>query len=90
MFGFSKHAPQAQSRDIARERLKTVLSQDRSKVSPRMVELLRADVIRSLSSYMELDESACVLTVQASGSSGSMLVASFPVKKVKEIGRNAF
>jgi cell division topological specificity factor len=79
------------SKDIARERLKMVLAQDRTSISPQILNMLKANIIELVSGYMEIDEGGVQvqLTRNTSGHRGatSELVANIPIRKVKNIGK---
>lgn len=44
------------SKSVAKERLKLVLIQDRTNVSPHFLEMVKGDIIKVISDYMEIDE----------------------------------
>lgn len=44
------------SKNVAKERLKLVLIHDRTNVSPRFLEMIKGDIIKVISDYMEIDE----------------------------------
>jgi cell division topological specificity factor len=46
----------AKSKDIAKERLRLVLVHDRVNVSPQFMEVLKEDMIKVISNYMEINE----------------------------------
>ena len=70
------------SRDIARDRLKVVLIHDRANVSPEVMEHLRADIIRVISNYMEINQRDMEITL-ANDEDSVALVANIPVSKMK-------
>lgn len=45
----------SKSKNIAKDRLKLVLMQDRLAISPHVMEKLRDDVIMAISKYVEID-----------------------------------
>lgn len=70
------------SAQVARDRLRLVLVHDRASVSPQLLESLKNDLMKVISSYMDIDESA--MDVQLSGDDGQVaLVANIPVKGMK-------
>jgi len=74
------------SKTVAKERLRLVLVHDRVNVSPKLLQALKEDLIRVISDYMEIDESA--LEVSLSSESDSVaLVANIPVLKMKRTFR---
>ncbi|NLY43658.1 MAG: cell division topological specificity factor MinE [Clostridiaceae bacterium] len=76
------------SKDIARERLKLVLIHDRANVSPQLLEMLKTEIIKVISNYMEVqvDELDIQLT-RIKNSEGdrtiSALVANIPIRNVR-------
>src|SRR5699024_6406982 len=80
------------SKNIAKERLKMVLTHDRSTVPPKYLDMMRDDMLQVMSSYMELDEEGLDIqltrVVNDDDTYTSTLVANIPVKKMKNIGKN--
>lgn len=70
------------SKDLAKERLRLVLVQDRAILSPGMLDALKRDLIEVISKYMELDEAGLEVELERQDESVA-LVANIPVKKVK-------
>jgi len=86
---FGKSKP---SKDVAKERLKLVLIHDRANVSPQFLEMLKGEIIKVISNYMDIDQSALdiQLTRTKSDSGDSVvpaLVANIPIKSVKNSGK---
>ncbi len=80
------------SKDIAKERLKLVLIHDRANVSPQFLEMIKGEIIKVISDYMEIDESALEIKLtrtkrDADNSTVPALVANIPIKKMKETGK---
>jgi len=80
------------SKDIAKERLKLVLIHDRANVSPQFLEMLKSEIMKVISNYMEIDndELDIQLTRTRSEESGRMvsaLMANIPIKNVKDFGK---
>ncbi|NLD48023.1 MAG: cell division topological specificity factor MinE, partial [Clostridiaceae bacterium] len=44
------------SKDLAKERLKLVLIHDRANVSPQFLEMVKGEIIKVISNYMDVDE----------------------------------
>jgi len=66
------------SKNVAKERLRLVLVHDRSSISPHILNALKEDMIKVISTYMEIDEEA--LEVSLSNEDESVaLVANIPV-----------
>ena len=77
---FSKN--EKSSRDIARDRLKVVLIQDRANLAPDVMENLRDDIIRVISNYMEINKKDMELSFENEANSVA-LVANIPVSRMK-------
>lgn len=77
---FSKN--EKSSRDIARDRLKVVLIQDRANLAPDVMENLRDDIIRVISNYMEINKNDMELSLENEANSVA-LVANIPVSRMK-------
>jgi len=80
------------SKDIAKERLKLVLIHDRANVSPKFLELIKGDIIKVISNYMEIEEKGFEIRLtrikQDNENYTSALVANIPIKKMKNMGKN--
>jgi cell division topological specificity factor len=70
------------SKDIAKERLRLVLVHDRVNVSPQFIEMLKEDIVRSISCYMEIDEKSMEVNLASSNSSVA-LIANIPIRRMK-------
>ena len=55
LFGFFGKRKE-QSKDVAKERLKLVLVHDRADLSPKLLEMMKGDIIRVISEYAEIDK----------------------------------
>ena len=81
-----------QPRDIARDRLKLLLIHDRSNCSPKMLEMLKADIIKVISNYMDIDEEEMDIQLAQVDTEESnnvpMLFANIPIKSVHKVPRN--
>ncbi|HHW70782.1 MAG TPA: cell division topological specificity factor MinE [Clostridiales bacterium] len=80
------------SKDIAKERLKLVLTHDRANVSPKYLDMIKDDIMKVMSDYMEIDEEGIDINLTRMANDDdtytSTLVANIPVKKMKNIGKN--
>ena len=77
------------SKNVAKERLKLVLINDRSNFSPRFLEMIRGDILRAVSEYIEVNEAEFDLKITKTRSSSddktvSSLVVTMPISKIKE------
>ncbi|NPV27199.1 MAG: cell division topological specificity factor MinE [Firmicutes bacterium] len=79
--------PNTGSKSVAKERLRLVLVHDRVNVSPQLLEALKEDLIRVISEYMEIDQSALEVSFNNSDNSVA-LIANIPVLKMKRIFKN--
>lgn len=80
------------SKDVAKDRLKLVLIHDRANVSPQFLEMLKSEIIKVITNYMDVDEDALdiQLTRTKSDDGESMvpaLYASIPIKNIRKSGR---
>jgi len=74
------------SKNVAKERLRLVLVQDRCNIAPHILESLKEDLISVISEYMEIDESG--LEVTFSNEEGTLaLVANIPILRMKRTYR---
>jgi cell division topological specificity factor len=93
MFDFLKFLnKQPASKDVAKERLRLVLIQDRgSNVDPQILEQLKNDIIKVINKYLDVDEQALEIELTkpetectAEGKNFSQaLVANIPIKGIK-------
>jgi cell division topological specificity factor len=80
------------SKDVAKERLKLILIHDRTNIPPQFLNMIKGDLIKVISDYADVDEEGIEITV-STGDTGkrddnlSSLVASIPIKKVKNMGK---
>lgn len=70
------------SREIAKERLKLMLIQDRVQISPGLMEEIKEAFLTSLGKYLDVDREKAELSLQI-GEKHSQLVATVPIKRVK-------
>jgi cell division topological specificity factor len=74
--------PAVGSKDIAKERLRLVLLHDRANVSPQYMGLLRDDMIKVVSNYMEINPQDMEVNLNRDDQTVT-LVANIPVSAVK-------
>ncbi|NLW01398.1 MAG: cell division topological specificity factor MinE [Clostridiales bacterium] len=83
---------ESKSKDIAKERLKLVLIHDRTNISPKYLDMIKDDVIKVISNYIEIDEKGMDIRLsripQKGDTYSTALVANIPIKKVKKLGPN--
>ena len=78
------------SKNVAKERLKLVLVHDRSQFSPKVLDMIKEDVIKVISKYADIDEDEIDIKLtrmkkEKDSKSMSALVANIPIKKLKEL-----
>ncbi len=76
------------SKNVAKERLKLVLVNDRTNCSPRFLDMIRGDLLNVISDYMEIDEEGLDIKItkkkrDTDDTMISALMASIPIKKMK-------
>jgi len=76
------------SKNVAKERLRLVLVHDRADVSPQLLEELKEDLIKVISNYMEIDESALEVNLDTSDNMVA-LVANIPVIRMKRTAKRS-
>ena len=72
------------SRDSAKKRLKLVLVHDRSSLSPRLVELIKEEILQVISKYVEIDDMGTEMSFDEQGDQAA-LIANIPVKGLRRI-----
>lgn len=77
-----KQESSSQSKNVAKDRLRLVLVQDRSNCSPQILEALKVDLINVISNYMEIDESGLDVTISNEDQSLA-LVANIPILRMR-------
>lgn len=79
-----------QSKDIAKDRLKLVLIHDRINCSSQILEMIKTDIIRVISNYMEIDEDGLEMEITNTKSNTnndmvSVLYANIPIKNIRKL-----
>ena len=80
---FSKQS----SKDVAKERLKLILIQDRNSISPDVLEAIREDMLKVISKYIEIDNEDVDIkmsSVEEIEGMSPALIASIPIKRIKK------
>lgn len=78
-----------QSKNIAKERLKLVLIQDRNNISPGIMGNIKSSIAEAISKYMEIEESGIDIKLSRSKKDElskpvSELVINIPIINIKE------
>lgn len=85
---FFKKKPENTSKDYAKDRLKLVLVHDRMNCSSQVLEMLKTDIIKVISNYMEIDEEELDIQISQAQSddNGSVpvLYANIPIKGMRK------
>ena len=71
------------SKSVATNRLKLVLMQDRTNLTPKILEQMRSELIDLLSRYVELDKELLELNFEQEGSQVALML-SIPVIRAKD------
>ena len=74
------------SADEARDRLKLLLVSDRSNCSPETMELIKNDIIKVISKYMEIEPQGLDIQITQNDEehSGPALFANIPIREMKK------
>jgi len=88
LFG-KESASSGTSKNVAKERLKLVLVHDRTNCTPHFLEMVKEDIIKVISDYMEIDEDGLDIKITKTkrdydDSSIPALIANIPIKKMKD------
>ena len=67
------------SGEVAKDRLKLLLVSDRSNCSPETMELIKNDIIKVISKYMEIQ-----ITQNSEESEGPALYANIPIRELRK------
>ena len=71
------------SKDTARNRLRVVLMQDRTNLTPELMERMRKELVELLSKYVEMDKEALELNLEQDGDQVALML-SIPVIRAKD------
>ncbi len=76
------------SKSVAKDRLKLVLIHDRANCNTEVLEMMRMDILKTISKYMDFDESELELDIGSTRSdSGNVvpaLTANIPIRNIKK------
>ena len=77
------------SKSVAKERLKLVLIHDRVDCSPKLLDMIKTDILTVISNYAEIEDEGLEIKMSKSrGDDGeiavSSLVANIPLKNLKD------
>lgn len=80
---FGRREPAARSASVAKQRLVEVLVQDHVRVTPQVMEAIRADISRVLSKHLSIDTDQVQVNITRS-ENGENLIANVPVRRMVE------
>ncbi len=80
---FGQAAPKEDSKDVAVNRLRVVLMQDRTNLTPELLQRMRKELIELLSKYVEMDKEALELNFEQEGEQMALML-SIPVVRAKD------
>lgn len=83
MFGRSAPAGAPGSKDTAKQRLKFLLIHDQVDLTPAQLEQMKAELIKVIAKYVEIDENDSAVRLERSDGHIA-LVSSIPVRRVVE------
>ena len=84
VIGFFKQTePETSAKDVACNRLRVVLMQDRTNLTPELMERMRKELVELLSKYVEMDKEALELNLEQDGDQVALML-SIPVIRAKD------
>lgn len=84
LLGFFRQAEAEEtSKDVACNRLRVVLMQDRTNLTPQLLERMRGELVELLSKYLEMDKEALELNLDQEGEQMALML-SIPVIRAKD------
>lgn len=84
LLGFFRQAEEEESaKDVACNRLRVVLMQDRTNLTPQLLEKMRGELVELLSKYLEMDKEALELNLDQEGEQMALML-SIPVIRAKD------
>lgn len=91
-FSFFRKKQEISSGTVAKDRLKLVLVHDRVNCSSQVLEMLKTDIIKVISNYMEIDEEELDIQIsqtQSDENNGTVpvLYANIPIKSMRKVNQ---
>ena len=84
---FKSFGAKSNSKNVAKERLQLLLVHDRADVSPKLLELMKEEIMNVISNYVEIDEDGLNVEITKEKKRDDTLVpalhANIPIKKMK-------
>lgn len=89
---FDSLSSRGNSRDVAKERLHSILVHDRVNVYPQYLDMIKNDIIKVVSDYIEIDPDGLeikIANIVRSSDNANIpeLIANVPIKRIKNIGK---
>lgn len=75
------------SKEIAKERIKNIIVSDRVQCTPEVLELIKHDLLHTISKYIKVDKEkfyVTILTGNSAAGSPATIYASIPIEEVTE------
>ena len=74
-------------KEVAKDRLRLILINDRGALAPEMLDKIRGEILEVISKYIEIDGEDIDISFNRAedeeGNSGPALVANIPIKNIK-------
>ena len=80
---FKQTEKEENAKDVARNRLRVVLMQDRTNLTPELLQRMRKELVELLSKYVEMDKEALELNFDQEGDQMALML-SIPVIRAKD------
>ena len=93
LFSFFRKKQEVTSGTVAKDRLKLVLVHDRVNCSSQVLEMLKTDIIKVISNYMEIDDEELDIQIshtQSDDNNGTVpvLYANIPIKSMRKVNQD--
>ncbi len=80
------------SKDVAKERLKLVLMHDRANITPQFFEMIKCDIIKAVSNYIEIEDASFDIQLSRNRNGESVraapsLIANIAIKSIRNPGK---
>ncbi|MBS4960442.1 MAG: cell division topological specificity factor MinE [Clostridiales bacterium] len=90
---FSFFKKKGNTSQVAKDRLKLVLVHDRTNCSSQLLEMLKTDIIKVISNYMEIDEEELDIQITQTESEEKhgtvpVLYANIPIKSMRKVNED--
>ena len=80
-------AEKESTKDVACNRLRVVLMQDRTNLTPELLERMRGELVELLSKYLEMDKDALELNLEQDGEQVALML-SIPVRRLLKLKKS--